>query len=81
MRIIIDPADEIDLEIADDQEIDMRTESDLQTDGGAEAESEIFVTGETTLMMGLEDATRTLLTHGREIEVIIVGKSQADQRA
>lgn len=58
MRIIIDPAEEIDLEIADDQKIDMRTESDLQTDGGAEAENEISVT-----------------------EVIIVGKSQADQRA
>jgi hypothetical protein len=56
---------------------------DLQTDGDAEVESEITVTGETILMMiGHEGAARILLTHGPVVEAKTIAASlQADQIA
>jgi hypothetical protein len=77
---ITDLADGIDRGIA---ETDTLTGSDRQTDGDAEVENEITVTGETILMMiGHEGAVRTLLTHGPVVEAnTIVASLQADQKA
>lgn len=70
---------ETDLEIVG---IDMLNESDLLTGGGAEVEIEIIVTGETTLMKGLEDAARTLLTRGPAAEArVMSGNQQAGLKA
>jgi hypothetical protein len=66
MTTIIDPGDETGRGTAG---IDMQIGSDLQTGADAEVETEIIVTGETTLMIGLEDAARILLTRGPVAEV------------
>jgi hypothetical protein len=77
--IITDLADEIDQEIA---ETDMATGSALQTGGDAGVETEIIVTGETTLMIWLEGAARTLLTRGPVAEVMAIqGNLQAEPKA
>lgn len=62
-------------------ETDMSIESGLQTGGGEGAEIETIVTGETTLMTGLEDAGRTLLTRGPVTEARRTGRNlQADRK-
>lgn len=59
-----------------DEEIDRETEetdlteNDLQTEDGAEVETEITVTGETILMIGHQGGGRTLLTRGPVAEVM-----------
>jgi hypothetical protein len=78
--IIIGLADGIDPGIA---ETDTLIGIDHQTDGDAEVESGIIVTGETIpMMLGHEGAARTLLTHGPVVEAkTIVASLQADQIA
>lgn len=55
--------------------IDMQIGNDLLIGADVEVETEIIVTGETTLMIGLEDAARILLTHGPVAEVKITAGS------
>ena len=64
-------------------ETDTPIGNDLQTDGDAEAETEITVTGETIpTMTGYEGAARTLLTLGIVVEVKKTEASlQPDQRS
>ena len=77
--ITTDLADETDQGIA---EIDTLKENGLQTDDDVEVESEITVIGETIpMMIGHEDAVRTLLTLGLVAEVkIVVASLQANQK-
>jgi len=56
-------------------ETDMLRESALRTGDGGEVEIETIVTGETILMIGLEGAARTLLTHGPVAEVMVILES------
>ena len=67
-----DLADENGLETG---ETNMPIESGLRTGGGEGVETVTFVTGETTLMMGLEDAGRTLLTRGPVTEQRKIGRN------
>ncbi len=55
--------------------IDMLIEIDLLIGGDVEVEIETTVTGETTLMTGLEDAARTLLTLGPVAEAKVLSES------
>jgi hypothetical protein len=73
MTTIIETIDGIVPEIA---ETDTLKESDLLTGGDAEVETEIIETGETTLMIGLEGAVRTLLTLGPAAEVTEIPRNQ-----
>ncbi len=80
MTTIIGLGDEIDPGIV---ETDTLTGNDLQTDDDGEVENEITVIGETTpMIIGHEDAKRTLLTHGPVVEAkTIVANLQASPRA
>jgi hypothetical protein len=66
----IDQFEEIDRETAGVHEIDMLIENGLQTEDDDEAGNETSVTGEMTPEIGIEDATRTLLTYLPGIEVM-----------
>jgi len=68
--ITIDHIAETDHETEDAHEIDMWSESDLQTDDVDGVENGTFVIGEMIPERGIEDAARTLLTHTRAIEVM-----------
>ena len=56
-------------------ETDMLIESAPQIEGDAEVEIETTETGETILLIELEDAAGTLLTHGPVVEVTPISES------
>lgn len=71
MMVITDPAGETGRETVG---IDMQG-IDLLIDGDGGVENAIIVIGETTLMKGLEDAARTLLTRGPVVEATTTKES------
>jgi hypothetical protein len=78
MMITTDLDGEIDQGIA---EIDTLRGNALQIGGDAEVESGIIEIGETTLMIGLEGAARTLLIRGPVVEEIpTMGSLQAEPK-